>query len=339
VSATGGAILEVRELVQCIEAASFYGEDLFFRSDGELLVSSHQLWRFRRTAGRIQLEPHLAPDSYSRFRFVSHDNVWSTQYDSDFSRFLLKQLRPDTREIAVPIARGTTPAVCFSPDGRLAFVASLPSLETPAAGGEPRMVYQLWNLSVTDKPAAEWEPAAGDANYARGNSGPAAFSPDGRVLASAAFVANGIELWDVATRKRLRWLTDPANQLFHNLAFSPDGRYLFARGSRWGISVWDLPSGSHHTIGKDVPLGLTFAISADGRTVAAADNKSVLHLWSLPDGRELARWDAGSSVGTAIAFHPDGTLLVTCGGGRMSDVRFWDLAAIRAELAKLGLDW
>ena len=198
------------------------------------------------------------------------------------------------------------------------------------------MVYQLWDLAAADRPEAEWAPA-GEAYDARGNCGPAAFSPDGRILASAAFVSNGIELWDVATRKPLRWLTDPENQLYYNLAFTPNGRHLLAKGSRLGISIWDLSSGSHHTIGKDLSLSSAFAVSAD--TLAASDSKSVLHLWSLPDGKELARWNGGSSVGTAIAFHPDGTLLVTCGGGRMSDVRFWDLAAIRVELEELGLDW
>ncbi|MCY2962231.1 MAG: WD40 repeat domain-containing protein [Planctomycetota bacterium] len=114
---------------------------------------------------------------------------------------------------------------------------------------------------------------------------------------------------------------------------------MVARGSRQGLSVWELSTGSHRTIGADLPLGSTFAVAADGRTLAASDSKSILHLWALPEGKELARWEAGTSVGTAIAFHPDGTLLVTCGGGRMSDVRFWDLAAIRSELEEIGLDW
>ena len=333
VVSASGAILDVRRLVQCTQDASFYCEDLFFCPDGESLVSSHQVWRLRRNADRINLEPQQATGPYSRIRFASDHEAWSIQLDSDLKRLLLKELPPGSREIAVPIHQNSRPIVTFSPDGRWAFVACQ---QLPAAGNEPRMVYQLWDLSVTEKPTAEWE-LTNEAEYTRYHFGPAAFSPDGRVLASAAFVTNGIELWDVVTRKRLSGLTDPKNQSFRNLAFTPNGRHLLAKGSHPGLSVWDLSSGSHHTIGKDLSLSSAFAVSAD--TLAASDSKSVLHLWSLPDGKELARWNGGSSVGTAIAFHPDGTLLVTCGGGRMSDVRFWDLAAIRVELKELGLDW
>lgn len=338
VSSSGGSILEIRDLVQCTESADFSGESLSFVLNGEMLVSTHQLWRVRRNDGRLRLEPYLAAFPYDHIRSVVADEVWSTQIDTESSRLLLKKLHPSAREIAVPISRGSSPRVAFSSDARRAFVASLSSLETPPAGGEPRMVYQLWDLAAADRPEAEWVPA-GEAYNARGNCGPAAFSPDGCILASAAFASNGIELWDVATHKPLRWLTDPENQLYYNLAFTPNGRHLVANGSHPGFSVWDLSSGSHHTIGKDLSLSSAFAVSADGRTLAASDTKSVLHLWSLPDGKELARWYGGSSVGTAIAFHPDGTLLVTCGGGRMSDVRFWDLAAIRVKLEELGLDW
>lgn len=338
VNSTSGAILQVRGLVECAEASSFYGEDLLFHPGGELLVSSHQLWRFRRDAGRINLEPHLASDSYGRIRFVSHDEVWSTQLDSDFSRLLLKKLPPDPREIAVAILRGSVSTVAFSHDGLRAFVASQ---QVPAAGGEPRMVYQLWDLSATDKPAAEWEPAAtaqpNGAGYRQGGVSDAAFSPDGQMLATSAFVADGIELWDIATHTRRRRLPVSGGQTTH-LAFTSDGRYIVASHPMPGLLVWDTTSGSHRIIGKDVSAQPPFAISADGHTLAS-QGKSGIHLWSLPEGRELARWDGGGSAGTAMAFHPDGKLLATCGGGHMNNVRFWDLAAIRAELAELGLDW
>jgi WD40 repeat protein len=39
---------------------------------------------------------------------------------------------------------------------------------------------------------------------------------------------------------------------------------------------------------------------------------------------------------TALAFNPDGNLLVSGGDGT---VKLWDLPYIRKELAALGLDW
>ena len=62
-----------------------------------------------------------------------------------------------------------------------------------------------------------------------------------------------------------------------------------------------------------------------------------IRLWDLGTGRELARWEGHEAEVTALAFSPDGALLVS--GARDGTVRVWDLPWIRGELGKLGLDW
>jgi WD40 repeat protein len=69
-----------------------------------------------------------------------------------------------------------------------------------------------------------------------------AFSPDGKVLASAAVGESDVRLWEAATGKRLSPTAAPGGAV-RRLAFSPDGRRLaaVAGGLRdEAISLWDV---------------------------------------------------------------------------------------------------
>ena len=65
-----------------------------------------------------------------------------------------------------------------------------------------------------------------------------AFSPDGRLLATAAGDGTAA-IWSVTTGREISRLDGQADVL-HNVAFSPDGLTLAATGNDGDIRLWDL---------------------------------------------------------------------------------------------------
>ena len=151
-----------------------------------------------------------------------------------------------------------------------------------------------------------------------------AFSPDGRLLATAGSDDKTARLWDPATGEHRRTLTGHTGGV-SGVAFSPDGRLLATASDDKTARLWDPATGEHRrTLTGHDGLVHGVAFSPDGRLLATASFDGTARLWDPATGehrRTLTGHD-GSVYG--VAFSPDGRLLATASDD--GTARLWDPA-------------
>jgi WD40 repeat protein len=206
-------------------------------------------------------------------------------------------------------------AAAFSPDGRRLAVSDARGSVTvwdPETGTRVTRLEGLhdwtqalaWSPDGTQLAAADvvtprlraWDVARGTTTFAA-DVGPSslAYSPDGRLLASAA-MEDGLEVRDARTGRVVATLEDDAEP--RSAAFSPDGRLLFTgllngEGRFYSTRDW---SRSGATIrGQDQRL-TSAQFTPDGRTLVTGSADGTAMLWDVA-GRK--------PIGAPITVQPD----------------------------------
>ena len=152
-----------------------------------------------------------------------------------------------------------------------------------------------------------------------------------------------IQLWDVATRKKLSTLKghgdlplqplkNPRHRVFRRnintvlaVAFSPDGTKL-ASGSRDMTVRLSDTTGNMDSMTLQKHTGPTnaLAFSPDGKMLASGSTDKTVQLWDATTGEPLATLTGHINGITALAFSPDGNTLVS--GSADGTIRFWQTA-------------
>jgi WD40 repeat protein len=199
--------------------------------------------------------------------------------------------------------------VVFSPNGRSLAVT------TPAKG------VQLWDVRRRTLLATL------DSGLTKGVS-VAAFSPDGRTLATASAGYNptgfnGVQLWDVAEHSLLAIIPGHTAGI-NGIAFSPKGRTLATASNDGTVGLWD--------VGRTIFASTdNMAFSPDGHgLVAGLQRWDLLGRWrgQLPTLRGSEPTDPSYFV-SAVALNPDGRTIVEASerGVQLWDVRHHILLA------------
>ncbi|QUH03946.1 helix-turn-helix domain-containing protein [Saccharopolyspora erythraea] len=158
-----------------------------------------------------------------------------------------------------------------------------------------------------------------------------AFSPDGRLLASAD---EQVHVWDVATRRLRTRLTAPAANStdrpapYGAAAFSDDGTRVAASTTldTGRIDVWRLDAPDQPVISlPSTAEGNDLEFSPDGRLLAAAGGTRI-ELWDLDSGRLIEALPVEN--GFSVSFSPDSRILAYSASYPVG-VGIWDLSTRR----------
>lgn len=161
-----------------------------------------------------------------------------------------------------------------------------------------------------------------------------AFSPDGRLLVSAAGKGMAVWLWDTVRGKRIGYLTGSTERLAC-LAFAPGSSGLLAAAPYWGpVCLWDTTAREVVRTLTVGPEGMAQAVlfTPDGSTLMVGRGTSLgyqIYLWNMAQHQYTHRLVPARPAPTniyALALQPDarGPAL---GCERSVDV--WDLQSRR----------
>ncbi len=151
-----------------------------------------------------------------------------------------------------------------------------------------------------------------------------AFSPDGRLLATAGAADNTVKVWDVESGQLIFTLEGHLERV-HSVKFSPDGTQIATGSSDDTAKLWDVNKGLEVMTfegHKNDVLSVDFALNGACLVTTGAD--ATARVWTTKSGQETrVLEDETNSMYPTIAIGPNGRLLAWASWE--APVTLWDL--------------
>ena len=198
--------------------------------------------------------------------------------------------------------------------GRIQFLAYSPDSKTLATTGDKLRLFDV----ATGKQLLTLAKPLGS------NAGPLAFSPDGKMVATAELEGAQVALvlWDPSTGKEIRRCSGHAEDL-SSIAFSPDGKTVASASEDKAVCLWETATGKELARFEGQPGELNRVVfSPDGNYLASLGDKAAIQLWDATATKQLRNLQAGGRTILHFAFSPDGTQLASTEIGGL--VRIWE---------------
>jgi WD40 repeat protein/tRNA A-37 threonylcarbamoyl transferase component Bud32/energy-coupling factor transporter ATP-binding protein EcfA2 len=192
-----------------------------------------------------------------------------------------------------------------------------------------------------------WKPVGEPLRSSQGGLSGVDFSPDGRTLAIAGGEGR-VELWDVATRRELRNLTDPAAVAYGEPAlsavrYSPDGSVIAAGGLEANhVTLWSATTG--RLLGGAIttnPPGSgahSITFSPDSKRIAVPGVPGTVGIWDVATGHRVGKpvTIGTADVGDTIFADGGRTLIASDEAGAVSFVDLRSGRPTRPSLSVVG---
>jgi len=162
---------------------------------------------------------------------------------------------------------------------------------------------------------------------------PAAFSPDGALVAAGSVRGGPIRIWDADTGREIASLAGHSDRVTA-VRFSPDARRVLSASWDDTAALWRLADRRREHLFKHGDDVNAAAFSPDGARVATASTDGTAVVWDAASGEPVLRLGGHQAAVTHAVFSPDGRQIATSSAD--ATVQLWDAASGLRVARRLG---